>query len=104
MVCGVKLYGSLPYTARSVWKNYGEIFGVDRYLCDPWVTNVLTEISDEVYKNNEHIFKKRNNVRPTRCYRTETRCVDRNQTIPVKAHGKGGVMLINQLAFDYAEV
>jgi hypothetical protein len=100
----VLIYGNLPATARAIWHNNGVIYHAKRYLFDPWGSLVLTETSDQVYNNDDNIWKKRTYVRPTRCYRAESRCVDRRRTVPIKAKGKGGVMLINQIAFDYAEV
>lgn len=100
----VQIFGPLPLTAKSVWENRGVIFGSRRYICDPFPSLVLTETSDIVYNNNEHIWKKRVNVRSSKSYRAETRCVDRRRTVPIKCRGLGGVMLVNQIAFDYAEV
>ena len=100
----VQMRGSLPSTARGVWHNYGTLCGDQRYIVEPWNALVLTDTSEDVYKNDEQLWKKRNYVRPTKCYRAETRCVDRRRTIPIRIRGQGGVMLLNQIAFDYAEV
>lgn len=100
----VLLYGSLPETAKSIWHNYAYVCGSKRYICDPWTTLVLTDTAEEIYNNDEYIWKKRAYVRPIRSYRAETRCVDRRRTIPVKGRGRGGVVIFNQIALDFAEV
>lgn len=100
----IVIMGSLPPTARYVWHNNGVTPHGRRYICDPWLGMVLTDTADCVYHNDEHIWKKNVYCRSIKCYRVESRCVDRRKSIPVKARGIGGVTLFNQVAFDVAEV
>lgn len=100
----VTIMGSLPKTARYVWHNNGVLPHGRRYVCDLWLGLVLTDTADAVYHNDEHLWKKKTYCRSIKCFRAESRCVDRTKSVPVKARGIGGVTLFNQLAFDVAEV
>jgi hypothetical protein len=100
----VTVNGGLPPTARFIFHNYGNISHNYRYVCDPYLGNVLTDTSEAVYHNDRHIYERQAFVRSLKCYRAETRCVDHRRSIPIKARGSGGVTLFNQLAFDVVEV
>lgn len=99
----VVLWGGLPWRSRCIWHNFSQIYHSPVPIKGTQPQGLYNN-SDEVYDNEDYIYANETYIRSINCYNTGTRCVNRRPSIPVRAHGGGGITLFNGITFEIAEV